>query len=95
MDASSCSLRSTDVVKYLLPVLLALASACAPAEKRVDIVLRNDAARPIELRASAGLFSRRLQLMPGEVWRGWVPLDFAIGEIRLEVAEDPRFLPTK
>ena len=83
------------MVKYLLPALMALASGCIPAEKRVDIVLRNDATRPIELRASAGLFSRRLQLMPGEVWRGWIPLEFAVGEIRVEVAEDPRFLPAK
>jgi hypothetical protein len=82
-------------MKYLLPALLALASGCTPAEKRVDIVLRNDATRPIELRASAGLFSRRFQLMPGEVWRGWVPLEFTAGEIRVEVADDPRFLPVK
>jgi hypothetical protein len=87
--------RSTDVRKLFLPVLLVLASCCSPGERRVDIVLRNDSNRPIELRASAGLFGRRLQLMPGEVWRGWVPLDFVLGEIRVDVAEDSRFFPTK
>jgi hypothetical protein len=88
--------RSTDVVKCLLPVLLLLAScASGSGEKRVDIVLRNDTPHPVELRASAGIFSRRLQLLPGEVWRGWIPLEFAAREIRVEVAEDSRFLPAK
>jgi hypothetical protein len=88
--------RSTDVVKYLSPVLLFLAScACGSEERRVDIVLRNDSTRPIELRAYAGIFSKRLQLMPGEVWRGWVPLDFTGREIRVDVAEDSRFFPAR
>ena len=87
--------RSTDVVKYLLPVLLLLASCSGSGERRVDIVLRNDSLRPIELRASAGIFSRRLQLMPGEVWRGWIPLEFTGREIHVEVAEDPRLFPSK
>ena len=81
--------------KYLLPALLALASCTSSPDRRMDIVLRNDTTRPIELRASAGIFSRRLPLMPGEVWRGWVPLEFAAGELRVEVVEDPRFLPSK
>ena len=83
------------MLKYLLPALWVLASCSSSPEKRVDIVLRNDATRPIEVRASAGIFSRRLQLMPGEVWRGWVPLEFAAGEIRVEVAEVPRYFPAK
>jgi hypothetical protein len=88
--------RSTDVVKYLSPVLLFLAScATGSGEGRVDIVLRNDTTHPIELRASAGIFSRRLQLMPGEVWRGWVPLDLTGREIRVDVAEDSRFFPAR
>ena len=83
------------MLKCLFPALLVLASCSSSPERRVDIVLRNDATRPIELRASAGIFSRRLQLMPGEVWRGWVPLEFGAGEILVEVAEDPRFFPAK
>jgi hypothetical protein len=87
--------RSTDVRKYFLPVLLFLGACCSPGERRVDIVLRNASDRPIELRASAGIFSRQLQLMPGEVWRGWIPLEFAAGEIRVEVADDSRFRPAR
>ena len=83
------------MVKCFLPALLFLGSCCSPGERRVDIVLRNDTNRPIELRASAGIFSRRLQLAPGGVWRGWVPLEFAAGEIRVEVAEDSRLFPAK
>lgn len=76
--------------KYLLPILLALSAGCSPADRRMDIVLRNDVDRPIEVRAYAGPFSRRLLLAPGELWRGWVPLDFVGGEIRVEVSEDSR-----
>lgn len=97
MDMKYVFFRSTDVRKYLLPVLLAMSTSCATGsgERRVDIVLRNDTPHPIELRASAGIFSRRLQLVPGEVWRGWVPLDLTGNEIRVEVAEDSRFLPAR
>jgi hypothetical protein len=87
--------RSTDVVKCLVPLLLFLASCASGPGEKLDIVLRNDTPHPVELRASAGVFSRRLQLLPGEVWRGWIPLEFAGREIRVEVAEDSRFLPTK
>jgi len=88
--------RSTDVRKYFLPVLLFLASCSSGSgERRVDIVLRNDLERPIEMRASVGIFSRHLQLMPGEVWRGWIPLEFAAGEIRVEIADDPRLRPAR
>jgi hypothetical protein len=84
-----CSLRSTDVVKYLLPALIALSSCAAPApgEGRVDIVLRNGTDRPMELRARAGLFSRGLLLAPGEVWRGWVPREFVGSELFVEVSD--------
>jgi hypothetical protein len=83
------------VAKILLPVLLALSSCAVPAEKRVDIVLRNDLMLPVEIRAQAGIFSKRLLLAPGEMWRGWIPLEFAGGEVRVEVAEDPRLRPFK
>ncbi len=84
------------MAKLFLPFLLFLAScASGSGEGRVDIVLRNDTPHPVELRASAGIFARRLQLLPGEVWRGWIPLEFAGREIRVEVAEDSRFLQTK
>jgi len=86
--------RSIVVVKYLLPVLLALSSCASPGEKRVDIVLRNDLDRPLEVRAQAGIFSRRLLLAPGETWRGWIPLGF-VAEVRVEVSEDPRLRPLK
>lgn len=79
--------------KFFLPVLLFLGACCSPGERRVDIVLRNDVDRPLEVRAQAGLFSKRLLLAPGEVWRGWLPLEFAIGEVRVEFAEDPRLRP--
>ena len=83
------------MVKYVLPVLLALSSCAPSAEKRVDIVLRNDVDRPLEVRAQAGIFSKRLLLAPGETWRGWIPLEFAGGEVRVEVSEDPRLRPLK
>ena len=82
--------RSTDVVKCFLPVLLCLTSCMSPGERRVDIVLRNDVDRPLEVRAQAGIFTRRLLLAPGETWRGWIPTEFAAGEIRVEIAEDSR-----
>jgi hypothetical protein len=85
------------VVKYLPPFLLFLASCACPGsgERRLDVVLRNDMDHPIELRASAGPFSRRLLLAPGEVWRGWIPLGAAVGEVRVEIAEDSRLLPAR
>ena len=83
------------MVKFLLPVLLVLSSCSVPAEKRVDIVLRNDLALPVEVRAQAGIFSKRLLLAPGETWRGWIPLEFAGGEVRVEVSEDQRLRPLK
>ena len=82
--------RSTGV-KYLLPVLLGLASCVdgSSGEKRVDIVLRNQTDRPLDLRAQAGLFSKTLHLGPGEVWRGWVWRQFVGNEIVVNVAEPP------
>jgi len=78
------------VKKYLPLALLALA-ACTAAppgpEKRVDIVLRNTMDRPIELRASMGIFGRRIFLAPGEVWRGWIPTDVSVGSIQIEMTD--------
>lgn len=93
MKGTVAFFRSTDVAKYFLPVLLCL-SSCSPGERRVDIVLRNDVDRPLEVRAQAGLFSRRLLLAPGETWRGWIPTGFAGGEIRVEILEGLRPLKT-
>ena len=81
--------------KYFLPVVLFLASCCSPGERRVDIVVRNDFAWPVEVRASAGLFGQRLFLAPGEEWRGWIPLDFVGGEVRVSIQEDSRLRPTR
>ena len=86
------------MVKYLLPVLLSLgactSAAPGPETKKVDIVLRNDFDHPIELRASVGIFSRKISLAPGEVWRGWIPTDVSIPEVRVEIAEDSRLRVT-
>ncbi len=77
--------------KYLPFALLAL-SACTSipsgAEgKRVDIVLRNSMPYPVELRASVGIFGRRIILAPGEVWRGWIPTDVPVGAVQVEMTE--------
>ena len=76
--------------KYLPLALLALAactSAPPSADKRVDIVLRNTMDRPIELRASMGIFGRRILLAPGEVWRSWIPTDVSVGSVQVEITE--------
>lgn len=85
------------MVKYLSPVLLFLAACATPGSdaRKVDIALRNTMDHPIELRASMGIFSRRIALAPGEVWRGWIPGDMSVGEVRVEIAEDSRFLPAR
>lgn len=76
--------------KYLALVLLPLAactSAPPPDGKRVDIVLRNTMDHPIELKASMGIFGRRIFLAPGEVWRSWIPTDVSAGSIQVEITD--------
>ena len=81
--------------KYFLPVLMFLGACSLPGERRVDIVVRNDLDRPVEVRAQAGLFGRRLLLAPGEEWRGWIPLDFVGSEVRVAISEDSRLRPVR
>lgn len=77
-------------MKYLIPVLLLLASCVAPTPgvRKTDVVVRNTSPYPIEVRAKAGFLSRTIRLMPGEAWTGWVPA-IPVSEVDIEMTAVP------
>ncbi|MBI2901719.1 MAG: hypothetical protein HYY17_16160 [Planctomycetes bacterium] len=70
-------------------VLLASCASPAPASKKLDIVLRNTSAVPVEVKAKAGIFSRTIQLKPGETWNGWVPTFVTVRQVEIDVSACP------
>lgn len=78
--------------RLLFGVFLALGAcaAPAPAQRKMDIQLRNPSPVAVEVRAKAGPFARTIRLKPGETWSGWIPTFVTVKQIDIEITVPPQ-----
>ena len=76
-------------MKYLIALAL-LSTSCAirpPKVEKVDIVLKNRTDHTIVIQARAGFFGKKIQLEPGESWKGWIPPQVPVSQIMITLKE--------